>query len=145
MSRLARHITYIKKGRTLKIRVIRLLKALAWILYLGLISDIKHSIIYGFSYLGKTDKQKQHFKKRKRDIKRYGKSFLRNRKKIKDRLAKRDGPYCRTCLRYNMHPQPPLAELTIDHIVRVADGGTNDLDNLQLLCVKHHRIKDDPK
>ena len=32
--------------------------------------------------------------------------------------------------------------LTIDHIVPTTKGGTSDLDNLQLLCLIHHRNKD---
>ena len=31
--------------------------------------------------------------------------------------------------------------LELDHIVPVADGGADELENVQLLCGKHHRIK----
>lgn len=41
-------------------------------------------------------------------------------------LGRRDGFDCRTC--------GVSSELQIDHIVAVINGGTNDLDNLQLLC-----------
>ena len=41
-------------------------------------------------------------------------------------LAERDGELCRQC--GNTH------NLCIDHIVPLIKGGTNDIDNLQLLC-----------
>lgn len=34
---------------------------------------------------------------------------------------------------------------TVDHIVRLAEGGTNDLSNLAGLCVPCHREKDEQK
>ncbi len=49
------------------------------------------------------------------------------RKSIVDALAVRDGSYeCRSC--------GSLSDVCIDHIYPVSLGGTDDLDNLQLLC-----------
>lgn len=36
----------------------------------------------------------------------------------------------------------PIEELTIDHIVQVALGGTNEIGNLQVLCRPCHIAKD---
>jgi len=41
-------------------------------------------------------------------------------------LILRDGPKCKTC--------GTTQNLTVDHIVPIYYGGTNDLDNLQILC-----------
>ena len=29
----------------------------------------------------------------------------------------------------------------VDHVVNIANGGTHELENLQLLCSNHHRLK----
>jgi 5-methylcytosine-specific restriction protein A len=34
-----------------------------------------------------------------------------------------------------------IAGFDIDHIVEVADGGTNEMENLQALCLSCHRVK----
>jgi len=142
---LEKHKTYIKKGDSSLWRLRRAVRVFYWVTVKRFISDLKYTWVYGERYAMKTRVQKDRFKKRRKYVNKYGSSFLQRKAKTKERLARRDGPYCRTCLRYNMHPQPPLKELTIDHIVRIADGGSNDDDNLQLLCVKHHVIKDSPK
>lgn len=36
----------------------------------------------------------------------------------------------------------PISNLEIDHIKAIAQGGTNDIDNLQLLCNSCHKEKD---
>lgn len=41
-------------------------------------------------------------------------------------IAERDGFYCQTC--------GTTHRLTVDHKIPLARGGTNDLENLQLLC-----------
>lgn len=41
-------------------------------------------------------------------------------------LVKRDGKFCKQC--GSRH------DLTVDHIVALSRGGTNDLNNLQILC-----------
>lgn len=50
----------------------------------------------------------------------------------KEFVRERDWHVCRIC-------GAPAKE--VDHIVEVADGGTNVLSNLQLLCSYHHRQK----
>jgi len=41
-------------------------------------------------------------------------------------LIKRDGEFCQRC--------GTTENLTVDHVVALANGGSNELDNLQLLC-----------
>lgn len=50
-------------------------------------------------------------------------------------LINRDGLACAKCHTYN--------DLTIDHIMPVSKGGTDDLDNLQLLCRSCNSSKGD--
>ncbi|WNY15135.1 HNH endonuclease [Rhodococcus phage MacGully] len=50
----------------------------------------------------------------------------------KDFIRKRDFHVCREC-------GEPAHQ--VDHIIEVADGGTNAPDNLQLLCDYHHAQK----
>lgn len=49
-----------------------------------------------------------------------------DRRKVVRKLAVRDGAYCRWCF--------AVTNLTIDHVRPLSRGGTNDLNNLQLLC-----------
>lgn len=60
----------------------------------------------------------------RREVMRY--QFNRQRKVIFDQLVERDGEYCRHC--------GSVHELSVDHALAIANGGTNDLNNLQLLC-----------
>lgn len=39
----------------------------------------------------------------------------------------------------------PVSRLTIDHIVPISQGGSNDKSNLQVLCYSCHIAKDNPK
>lgn len=50
-------------------------------------------------------------------------------------LKRRDGPGCKECKRSDV-------PLTVDHIVRIADGGQNCIQNMQLLCLDCHKRKD---
>lgn len=50
-------------------------------------------------------------------------------------LIKRDGPGCCQC---GWEPSEGEKPLTIDHIVRQADGGTHALSNLRLMCEPCH-------
>lgn len=52
--------------------------------------------------------------------------------KRRARVIRRDGKLCVRCGRAGTH---------VDHIVRVADGGSWEIDNLQLLCEECHRQK----
>lgn len=47
-------------------------------------------------------------------------------KNIKTQLIERDGEHCQIC--------EAVDKLTIDHKLAVVNGGTNDIENLQLLC-----------
>lgn len=35
--------------------------------------------------------------------------------------------------------------LTLDHIIPKAEGGTSDISNLQLLCLRCHKLKDETR
>jgi 5-methylcytosine-specific restriction endonuclease McrA len=52
-----------------------------------------------------------------------------------DRVVKMYGYRCAVCRSINPH-------LTIDHIKCRANGGTSNIENLQLLCLRDHRNKD---
>ncbi len=66
---------------------------------------------------------------------------LRGRQRKRSRLRKilvgRDGEECMRCRHSFMR-----SALTIDHIIPRRDGGSDDPDNLQLLCEKCHREED---
>lgn len=49
------------------------------------------------------------------------------------RIGERDGFRCRVC--------GTDRTLTVDHVIAVANGGTDDDDNLQLLCRSHNSSK----
>ena len=53
--------------------------------------------------------------------------------KIRRRVIRRDESRCVDC--------GGTDHLEVDHVVRVADGGTNDERNLQTRCRSCHRIK----
>lgn len=54
-----------------------------------------------------------------------------SRKRRRTRLIERDGPFCTCC-------QIEDTNLEIHHIKKRCDGGTNDLDNLCLMCHRCH-------
>ena len=56
---------------------------------------------------------------------------------VRRRALRRDKGLCVDCLavgRYTIAHE-------VDHITRKADGGSDDIDNLQSLCTKHHEGK----
>jgi len=55
-------------------------------------------------------------------------------KKLRYRVIDRDNCTCRRCGRKCRQGSRGNDQLTIDHIKPVSQGGTNDLDNLQVLC-----------
>lgn len=57
-------------------------------------------------------------------------------RKLRHEVFKRDGYRCREC-----GASKDETSLEIDHIVPVARGGTNDIDNLQTLCRECNRMK----
>jgi hypothetical protein len=54
------------------------------------------------------------------------KEFNRKRPNLFKQLIKRDGYICRKC--------PAKDDLSVDHIIPIEKGGSDDLDNLQILC-----------
>ena len=50
-------------------------------------------------------------------------------------VIERDGPRCRWC--------GTEADPTLDHVVPLARGGTNAVDNLQVLCADCNQLKGD--
>ncbi len=58
-------------------------------------------------------------------------------KKVRAAVMERDGNKCVYC--------GSTKNLQIDHVIPVASGGTNDVDNLRVLCKKHNirRVFDD--
>jgi hypothetical protein len=59
--------------------------------------------------------------------------FNKNSRKIFQRIAERDGEFCRKCGAIN--------NLTVDHIIPLSKGGSNDDDNFQILCTSCNRKK----
>ena len=55
------------------------------------------------------------------------------RKRRRRRLLFRHGPYCMRCRK-----RTRLGRLTLDHVVPQRDGGSNNIENLQLLCCSCH-------
>lgn len=52
-----------------------------------------------------------------------------------NRVVRQNGYRCTSCNVVNPH-------LSVDHVTPKCKGGTHDVDNLQLLCLFHHRKKD---
>jgi len=63
----------------------------------------------------------------------YGSAWV----KIRDRIRTRDNHLCQECLRSGIITQGKQ----VDHILNKARGGTDDDSNLELLCIKCHKIK----
>lgn len=59
--------------------------------------------------------------------------FNKNSKKIFQRIVNRDGNACKICGTTN--------KLTVDHIIPLSKGGSNDDDNFQILCFSCNRKK----
>jgi len=45
------------------------------------------------------------------------------------------------CFRHNGRRCESRFQLQIDHVISLANGGTNSIGNLQLLCRKHNQMK----
>ena len=56
-------------------------------------------------------------------------------RKLRAKVMKRDNYLCQVCL-----PQMTKAK-EVDHITNKAKGGTDDMDNLQAICIGCHRAK----
>ncbi|AWY20093.1 HNH endonuclease [Moraxella bovis] len=55
-------------------------------------------------------------------------------RRLRDEILARDSYTCQCCGRVG-------GRLELDHIVNVAQGGTNDKSNLQILCHSCHKTK----
>jgi 5-methylcytosine-specific restriction endonuclease McrA len=108
----------------------------------SIIKMFPNACTYGFRYywdheyrmyrIYKHRKRKEDTKRRKRQ----GRYFRKHRWEIKQQIIDRDGKICNHCR------QPfEWRQLTFDHIIRLEDGGTSLLENLQLLCVPCHETK----
>lgn len=64
------------------------------------------------------------------------KKSLHTTHNLRVRVCQRDGTWCCVC------GEEDPRKLTLDHIVKRAFGGTDDLNNLQILCLLCHRYKD---
>lgn len=73
-------------------------------------------------------------KNRQRQLR--GGSWWSNKKRKRKRLIERDGMICKKCLK-----ELTMEEITIDHINPAGKGGGNGLDNLQILCLECHVLK----
>lgn len=61
--------------------------------------------------------------------------------RVKDAVVARDGGRCTAPPSAGAHGFGMDALLEVDHIMRLADGGTNDETNLRTLCRLHHRTR----
>lgn len=55
-------------------------------------------------------------------------------RRLKEKIHTRDGWTC-------LHCGITTMKLELDHIINVAQGGTDDESNLQSLCVECHKVK----
>jgi 5-methylcytosine-specific restriction endonuclease McrA len=90
----------------------------------------KYGWVYYFS-----KKYRHQMKLREARIKRPSNSKI---KVYRKKLIARDGTLCKFCFQYM-----PIKDRTIDHIIKLSDGGTNSMENLRLMhrsChTAHHK------
>ena len=84
-----------------------------------------------------TEQEKKLVKKwaKKEIIERRRSDFAKERDRLMLALIERDGYECTEC--------EEVDSLSIDHIIPLSKGGSDELDNLQLLCKKHNSSKGD--
>ena len=58
-------------------------------------------------------------------------------RKLRAQVLDRDGHLCMACKRSGRY----VPATDVDHIINKANGGTDELENLQSLCKKCHRTK----
>lgn len=104
--------------------------------FLELVFIIKLSFKYGFNVLWSKEKQKdaRRRQRNKNNNQRRKKYHTTNISKKKKRLLKNKTNFF--CVKCKIWYKKELA--TLDHIIPVALGGTNDYDNLQFLCEPCH-------
>lgn len=57
--------------------------------------------------------------------------------RLRELVKKRDEYLCQECLKNGYL----VCGSEVDHIIPVSQGGSDSLDNLQLLCTSCHRVK----
>lgn len=99
--------------------------------------------LYGFAVLWDATLKRRWENKRRElsRIRNMGRSEFRlyqnTRWRTKQRLlGKKKYGYCVLC-----QERKPRAKLTVDHIIAIKDGGTNEKTNLQLICTDCHDTK----
>ena len=98
---------------------------------------------YGYKYCFN-----ENFRKRvqnkittKRRRLKYGSVYFNSRVRFKKRILRnKTHGYCAMCKNTFFKK-----DLSVDHIISVSNGGSNNKNNLQLLCIKCHRSKDNYK
>ncbi len=95
----------------------------------------KSSKKYGWKFFFSA-KYRRNIRNRKHK-KKYGSGFLNKKKNHRKNLILRDGFNCKHCKK-----EFDETQLTIDHIIKISEGGSNEYSNLQLLCRPCHNIKD---
>jgi len=94
------------------------------------------AVVYGFrcayKFYNDANYRKQ-IKNKKLAKEKYGSGYLSSIGYLKTRLFKKDGNKCKWC-----NSVMSFRDASIDHIVEVSKGGTNDLSNLRLLHKECH-------
>lgn len=80
-------------------------------------------------------KQRTQAKAKKEAANRRRSQFAAQRDHLMLQLIERDGYECQTC--------KTVDDLTIDHIIPLSKGGSDELENLQLLCRRCNSLKND--
>ena len=75
------------------------------------------------------NKIKDKFNKKRRSI------FSQSRDKLMLKIIERDGYFCQEC--------EITKKLSLDHIIPLSKGGSDEMDNLQILCVSCNSSKGD--
>jgi 5-methylcytosine-specific restriction endonuclease McrA len=92
---------------------------------------------YGIAYyLSANYRRLIKYEQHRKNTDKYGAGFLSSRATIKGQIILKNGSKCNVC-----KIEFVASHLSIDHIVPIFMGGTNNKKNLQLLCEKCHRLK----
>ncbi|AWD90194.1 HNH endonuclease [Dickeya phage Sucellus] len=93
----------------------------------------------GLAYAGNKGYCEQHKHKDWEDYQRDGSGFYQSNtwRKIKIKVIRRDCGLCQQCLRNGLY----VPGVDVDHITPKSKSGSDELDNLELLCKKCHAHK----
>lgn len=67
----------------------------------------------------------------------YGRNYGGGWKKLRDAVMKRDQYLCQPCFKQGLITEAK----EVDHVKPQAEGGTDDMDNLQAICLDCHQAK----